>query len=149
MISKILVPTDGSKAAQKAARYAVDLATQLKASVIILSVIDNRSLVSQTVVAAETTMQVIQPIEDYLREAAKGYAGEIKKLCEKNGVQSKTVITTGHPVEEIVKEAKKSKADLIVIGSHGRSALAAAVLGSVAYGVIHNDTKIPALVVKR
>ena len=149
MISKILVPTDGSKAAQKAARYAVNLATQLKASVIILSVIDNRSLVSQTVVAAETTMQVIQPIEDYLREAAEGYAGEIKKLCEKNGVQSKTVITTGHPVEEIVKEAKKSKADLIVIGSHGRSALAAAVLGSVAYGVIHNDTKIPALVVKR
>ena len=94
-------------------------------------------------------MQGIQPIEDYLREAAEGYAGEIKKLCEKKGVQSKTVITTGHPVEEIVKEAKKSKADLIVIGSHGRSALAAAVLGSVAYGVIHNDTKIPALVVKR
>ena len=149
MISKILVPTDGSKAVQKAARYAVNLAKQLKASVIILSVIDNRSLISQTVLAPETTMQVIQPIEDYLREAAEGYAGEIKKLCEKNGVQSKTVITTGHPVEEIVKEAKKSKADLIVIGSHGRSALAAAVLGSVAYGVIHNDTKIPALVVKR
>ncbi len=149
MISKILLPTDGSKAAQKAARYAVNLATQLKASVIILSVIDNRSLVSQTVVAAETAMQVIQPIEDYLREAAKGYAGEIKKLCDKNGVQSKTVITIGHPVEEIVKEAKKSKADLIIIGSHGRSALAAAVLGSVAYGVIHNDTKIPALVVKQ
>ncbi len=149
MISKILVPTDGSKAAQKAAKYAVNLATQLKASVIILSVIDNRSLISQTVLASETTMQVIQPIEDYLREAAEGHAGEIKKLCEKNGVQSKTVITTGHPVEEIVKEAKKSKADLIVIGSHGRSALAAAVLGSVAYGVIHNDTKIPALVVKR
>ena len=149
MISKILVPTDGSKAAQKAARYTVDLATQLKASVIILSVIDNRSLINQTVLAPETTMQVIQPIEDYLREAAEGYAGVIKKLCEKNGVRSKTVITAGHPVEEIVKEAKKSKADLIVIGSHGRSALAAAVLGSVAYGVIHNDTKIPALVVKR
>jgi nucleotide-binding universal stress UspA family protein len=148
MISKILVPTDGSKAAQKAARYTVDLATQLKASVIILSVIDNRSLISQTVLAPETTMQVIQPIEDYLRKAAEGYAGEIKKLCEKNGVQSKTVITTGHPVEEIVKQAKKAKADLIVIGSHGRSALAAAVLGSVAYGVIHNETKIPALVVK-
>ena len=75
MISKILVPTDGSKAAQKAARYTVDLATQLKASVIILSVIDNRSLINQTVLAPETTMQVIQPIEDYLREAAEGYAG--------------------------------------------------------------------------
>ena len=93
-------------------------------------------------------MHVIEPIEDYLREAAEGYAGEIQRLCERNGVQSKTVKTTGHPVEEIVKKAETSKADLIVMGSHGRSAFAAAVLGSVAYGVIHKDTKIPVLVVK-
>ena len=53
MISKILVPTDGSKAAQKTARYAVDLAKQLKASVIILSVIDKRSLIGQTVLAED------------------------------------------------------------------------------------------------
>jgi len=148
MISKILVPTDGSKTAQKAARYAVDLAKQLKASVIALSVIDNRSLVAQTVPAKDTARHVIEPIEDYLREAAEGYAREIKKLCDKNGVQSKTVVTKGHPVEEIVKEAKKSKADLIVMGSHGRSALAAAVLGSVTYGVIHKATQIPVLIVR-
>jgi len=149
MISKILVPTDGSKTAQKAARYAVDLAKQLKTSVIALSVIDNRSLVAQTVPAEDTARHVIEPIEDYLREAAEGYAREIKKLCDKNGVQSKTVITKGHPVEEIVKEAKKSKADLIVMGSHGRSTLAATFLGSVTYGVIHKDTKNPVLVVRR
>jgi len=149
MISKILVPTDGSEIAQKAARYGVDLAKQLKASVIVLSVIDQRSYMGQTVPAAQTAMHVIEPIEDYLREAAEAYAGEIKEWCEKSGVQSKTVITTGHPVEEIVKEAEKLKAALIVIGSHGRSALEAAFLGSVAYGVIHKDTKIPVLVVKK
>ena len=149
MISKILVPTDGSKAAQKAARYAVDLAKQLKASITVLSVIDKRSFIGQTVPAAGTARHVIEPIEDYLREAAEGYAGGIKKLCDEKGLQPKTVITAGHPVEEIVKEAEKSGADLIVMGSHGRSALGAAVLGSVAYGVIHKDTKIPALVVKR
>jgi universal stress protein A len=149
MISKILVPTDGSKTAQKAARYGVDLAKQLKASAIVLSVIDQRSFTGVIVPAAKTTMHVIEPIEDYLREAAEWCAGEIKNLCDENDVQSKTVITKGHPVEEILKEAKKSKADLIVMGSHGRSALAAAVLGSVAYGVIHKDTKIPVLVVKK
>jgi nucleotide-binding universal stress UspA family protein len=148
MISKILVPTDGSKSAQKAASYAVDLAKQLKASVIVLSVIDKRSFIGQAVPAAETAMHVIEPIGDYLREAAEGYAGEIMKLCEKEGVQSRIVITTGHPVEEIVKEAEKTKTDFIVMGSLGRSALAAAVLGSVAYGVIHRDTRIPVLVVK-
>ena len=149
MISKILVPTDGSKSAQKAARYGVDLAKQLHASVIVLSVIDQRTLIGQTVPASQTVLHVIEPIEDYLREAAEQYAGEIKKLCDKNGVQSKTVRTKGHPVDAIVKEAKKSKADLIVMGSHGRSALAAAFLGSVTYGVIHKDTKNPVLVVRR
>lgn len=149
MISKILVPTDGSKTAQKAARYAVDLAKQLKASVIILSVIDKRPFIVQTVTAADTPRHLAQPLEEYLREAAKGYAGEIKKLCEKNGLRSKTVITTGHPVEDIIKEAEKSHANLIVMGSHGRSALAAAVLGSVAYGVMHKEAKVPVLIVRR
>ena len=149
MISKILIPTDGSEAAQKAAMYAVDLAKQLKASIIVLSIIDKRSFIGQTVQAKETTMNVIEPLEDYLREAAEGYVGEIIELCNKNGVSSKTVITSGHPVEVIVKEAERAKADLIMIGSHGKSALAAAVLGSVTYGVIHKDTKIPVLIVRR
>jgi nucleotide-binding universal stress UspA family protein len=149
MISKILVPTDGSKTAQKAGMYAVDLATQLKASVIILSVIDKRSFMGQTVPAGKTSSHIIEPIEDYLREAAEGYAGEIEKLCDKNGVQSKIVITGGHPVEDIVKEAAKAKANLIIMGSHGKSAIAAAVLGSVTYGVMHKDTKIPILIVRR
>ena len=149
MISKLLVPTDGSKAAQKAALYAVDLAKQLKASVVVLSVIDKRSFAGQTVPSTKTARHVIEPIEDYLREAAEGYTGEIEKLCDKNGVQSKTVITAGHPVEDIVKEASRVKANLIIMGSHGKSALAAAVLGSVTYGVIHKETKIPVLIVKR
>lgn len=149
MISKILVPTDGSKTAQKAAMYAVDLAKQLNASVIVLSIIDKRSFMGQTVPARETSRHVIEPIEDYLREAAEGYAGEIRKLCDKNGVQSKTVITAGHPVEEIAKEAEKAKVNLIIMGSHGKSALASAVLGSVTYGVIHKDTKIPVLIVRK
>jgi universal stress protein A len=149
MISKILVPTDGSKTAQKAARYAVDLAKQLKASVIVLSVIDKRPFIVQTVSAVDTPRLIAQPLEEYLREAAKGYAGEITKLCEKNGIKSKTVITTGHPVEDIVKEAVKSKANLIVMGSHGRSALAAAVMGSVTYGVMHKVTTVPVLIVRR
>src|ERR1035437_5016759 len=131
MISKILVPTDGSKAAQKAAKYAVDLAKQLKAQVFVLSVIDKRSSISQTIPALDTARHVMEPIEDYLREAAESYAEEIIKLCAKNDIRSKIVITTGHPVEEIMKEAERLKVSLIIMGSHGRSALAATVLGSV------------------
>lgn len=148
MISKILVPSDGSKTAKKAARYAIDLAKQLKASIIVLSVIDERSFVAKTVPALETARNTIEPVEDYLRETAELYAGEIKKQCDKNGVSSKISIKMGHPAEEIVKEAKRSKANLIVMGSQGRSALSATVLGSVSYGVIHLDTNIPVLIVR-
>lgn len=149
MISKILVPTDGSKTAQKAVLYALDLAKQLKASIIILSVIDKRSFMGKTVSSREAARHVIEPVEDYLREAAEGYAAEVLKLCEKNGVKAKTLITAGHPVEDIVKEATKAKADMIVMGSHGKTTLTAAVLGSVTYGVIHKETKIPVLIVRR
>jgi len=149
MISNILVPTDGSIAAQKAARYAIDLAKQLKCSIIVLSVIDNRSLMAQTISAQENVRHITEPIEDYLREAAEEYAREIEKICDENGVRSKILVTSGHPAEEIAKEAESSNADLIVMGSHGRSALKAAFLGSVAYSIIHKETNIPVLVVKR
>ena len=149
MISKILVPTDGSKTAQKAATYAIGLAKQLHASIIVMCVVDKRFMVSRTVLFKPSSRYVTESIEDYQQEAAERYAGEIKKLCGKKDIQSKTVIKSGHPVEEIVKEAEKSKVDLIVMGSHGESALAAATLGSVTYGVIHKDTTIPVLVVRR
>ena len=149
MISKILVPTDGSKTAQKAATYAIGLAKQLHASIIVMSVVDKRFLASRTVLVEPSSRYVTESIEDYQQEAAERYTKEIKKLCGKKGVQSRIVIKQGHPVEEIVKEAEKSKAGLIVMGSHGESALAAAALGSVTYGVIHKDTTIPVLVVRR
>jgi nucleotide-binding universal stress UspA family protein len=149
MISKILVPTDGSKTAQKAATYAIGLAKQLHASIIAMCVVDKRFLISRTVLVEPSSRYVAESIGDYQQEAAERYAGEIKKLCQKKGIQSRIVIKQGHPVEEIVKEAEKSKVDLIVMGSHGESALAAATLGSVTYGVIHKDTTIPVLVVRR
>ena len=113
-----------------------------------LSVIDERSFMPRPVPASETARHTIEPIEDYLREAAEAYSAEIRKLCDESGVALKISIRTGHPVEEILKEAKRSKANLIVMGSHGRSALSATVLGSVSYGVIHKDSSVPVLLVR-
>jgi len=149
MISTILVPTDGSKAAQKAAMYAIDIAKQLKCSIIVLSVIDNRSVMTQTIPADENARHIIEPVEDYLREAAEAYAREVKELCDDNGILSKSVIAKGHPAEEIAKEAENSTADLIIMSTHGRSAFANAFLGSVTYSLIHKETKIPVLIVRR
>ncbi len=149
MFSKILIPTDGSKTARKAAAAGIELARKVGATVIALSVADTRLHISQAVPAAAASGRLEEPIEDYLKEAADAYVEALRKECDKSSVKVKPVIARGHPVEEIIKEAKRLKADLIVIGSHGRSALSAAVLGSVTYGVIHSDTKIPVLVIRK
>lgn len=149
MISKILVPTDGSETAKKATEYAVSLAKQIGASLTLLAVIDKSLFVGRTIPSVATPTHLVEPVEDYLRQAAEAYLGEAEGLCNKNGVQSKKVIRSGHPVEEIIEEAEKSKVDLIIIGSHGRSAIKSAILGSVTFGVIHKDTKVPILVVRR
>jgi nucleotide-binding universal stress UspA family protein len=149
MITKILVATDGSKTSLKAVKYAVDLSKQIGASITLLSVVYKSSFIHQSIPAIATPTHIIEPVEDYMRQAAEAYIEEAEKLCKKNSVQSKKVIRSGHPVEEIIKEAEKSKTDLIIIGSHGKSALKAAFLGSVTFGVIHKDTKIPVLIVRR
>ncbi|MBI4689145.1 MAG: universal stress protein [Nitrospirae bacterium] len=147
MISKILVPTDGSGIAQKAAAYAVKLAKEIGAEVVLLNVIDKRFIVSRSIPAIASPTHLTDTIEDYLMLAAEAFMGEIIELCKKNNVRSRAVIRKGHPVEEILKEAKKSKVDIIIVGSHGRSALKAAVLGSVTTGVMH-ATNIPVLIVR-
>lgn len=149
MISRILVPVDGSTKSKKAAEYAIDLASQTGASVIFLSVIERSPIIAGTAPASKTAMHTIAPIEDYLKELVEKKIGELLKLCDKKGVVSEMFIKKGHPVKEILKMAKKSKAELIVMGSHGASALSAAVLGSISYGVLHHGGKINVLIVRR
>ncbi len=148
MISNIIVATDGSEASQKAAVYAIGLAKQLNCRITVVSVIDNRSFMTQTIPASESPRHIMEPIDDFLREAAEEYVRGVKEMCDENDVPSKIKISTGHPAEEIAKEAESSHADLIIMGSHGRSAVAAAFLGSVTYNIIHKETKIPVLIVK-
>lgn len=149
MIRKILVATDGSDMSGKAVSYAADLAGQLGASVTLLGVIDRAFLQAPGAVPPSVSPTGIRESkEDMLRQATDAYLDDAVAECGSRQVSARKAIRTGHPVEEIVKEAESENADLIVMGSHGRSALAAAVLGSVAYGVLHKDTRIPVLVVR-
>ena len=149
MVTKILVPVDGSEVSQKAAQYAVGLAKQTGATLIFMSVIDKRSLAELRILATKSPTFLVEPVEEYLNRSALSATKEAEKLCEHENLQYTAKIRLGHPVEEIVNEAADSKVDLIVMGSHGASALKAAVLGSVAYGVMHKESDIPVLIVRR
>ena len=149
MVSKLLVATDGSDTAWKAVKYAVGFAKQIDAPITLLGVIDKSALIVQSIPAAGMASHLIAPIDDYLQQAVEGYTQKAEKLCKKNGIKVKIVIRSGHPVEEIIKEAKRSKASIIVLGSHGKGMLESAVLGSITHGVIHNSTKHPVLVIRK
>ncbi len=147
MISRILIPTDGTKASKKALNYAIGLSKQTDASITILSVVDKVDFISQSVPADAALTHLRTPIEDYLGQLAEAYLADAEKNCKKKGIKPETVIRSGHPVEEIIKEAGRSKSNLIIIGSHGKGSLESAVLGSVTYGLLHNNTKYPVLVI--
>ncbi|MBI5409420.1 MAG: universal stress protein [Nitrospirae bacterium] len=149
MLSKILVPTDGSETARKAVKYAAELAKQVNASIILLSVIDRSAFIASAIPPEAAPTHLTEPIEEYLRTAIEAHLEEEREMCRKNGVKATKLVSTGHPVTEIISEAERSNVDLIVIGSHGRSAIASALLGSVTYGIIHKDTRFPVLVIRK
>ena len=68
-------------------------------------------------------------------------------LAAERGVETKTEILRGDPVDEIVAYADSIDADLIVVGSRGHGALTSALLGSVSRGVLH-EARRPVLVVR-
>lgn len=87
--------------------------------------------------------------QDVLKETTADYVEAAAEKIRKLGVKARMAVRTGRPAEEIAKETRKRKADLIILGSHGGSAVEAAVLGSVAYAVIHKNSSIPVLVVRK
>ena len=150
MIRNILVATDGSKVAAKAVRFAAGLAKQLKAGITVVGVVDITSLFAPALIVPPVThSRMIMETQDALKAATGHQVDAAAAVCSRMGLKPKKAVRSGRPSEEIVKEARKSKADLIIVGSHGRSAFKAVVLGSVAYGVIHGSTTIPVLTVRK
>ncbi|HYE38943.1 MAG TPA: universal stress protein, partial [Ramlibacter sp.] len=84
---------------------------------------------------------------DYHREESEKVLKPIGKFLERHGIAYSTRSAVGHPGVEIVKAARKEKAHLIVMGTHGHGILGRALLGSVAQNVI-TDSDLPVLMVK-
>jgi nucleotide-binding universal stress UspA family protein len=130
MAHTILLPTDGSATAKAARRFAVDIARGEGDSVVVFSVAepaDYDGVEDETVTAA---------ISSYLREAAEAEAAEIRA----EGITATAEVVISPRVDEaIVERARSLGADTIVMGTHGRSGLARAVIGSVADRVIRHS----------
>ncbi len=88
-----------------------------------------------------------EALDRYYREEGESVLGEARKRLAESGFPVTQHIHVGHPAEIVVKLAEELGCELICLGTHGRGAIAGAVLGSVANKVLHLAT-IPVLLAK-
>ena len=142
---KILVAFDGSAPSTKGLREAVRVAKHTGAQLVVLHVVNE--------FYAFASLDGIAPGADLvpaLREDGRRPLAKAKALAEKAGVRVTTILreTLGGPASDaIVREARRQRADLVVLGTHGRRGLRRMVLGSDAEQVVRTAST-PVLLVR-
>jgi nucleotide-binding universal stress UspA family protein len=142
MFDRILIATDGSEHGERAAKVAVELAKLSGGSVVALYVADTSRM------SHLPDDMLLYSIRELLLKEGKDAVEFVERLARESGVRAETSLVEGSPGEEIVRSGSQANADIIVIGSVGRTGLDKFLLGSVAEKVVRNS-KIPVLTVPR
>jgi len=150
MYQRILLATDGSKLSERAARQAIALAKALGATITALHVMPTEQMfLDQSYVTPVTISQSLK--NEFKKQAALGSKEILEKVraqAAAEGVECEAVSASGDSAyREILKQAKRSNCDLIMMASHGRKGISGVLLGSETTRVlVHSD--IPVLVVR-
>lgn len=127
----IMVPTDGSKCSLKAEDIAISIAKNFKAKLVVVHVIDEK---------------LIYPFE-VLEEEGNTILDEAARKGKDEGVDVEQVLIVGSPAHDMEKIVEKTGADLVVIGTHGKTGIRKILMGSVAESTI-KTVKVPVLLAK-
>lgn len=131
-IHTILFPTDFSQGARAAMDHAVSLARDYEAKLVLLYVIQDISIAEWYI---PSSLSVADLVEDMQKSAWK----EMDRWAAEVSGQARDVekmVVRGVPFVEIVRTAKEKNADLIVIGTHGRTGIDHMLFGSTAEKVV-------------
>lgn len=148
MYRRILVPVDGSTISLLGLEHALALAKDQRAQLRILHVVDERVLTTMMV------EPVAVPLDDVLasmREEGRRILEKAQARAQKAGVRADAVqiASRGRPVSDVIlAEARRMRADVIVMGTHGRRGLNRLLLGSDAERVLR-DSPVPVLLTRR
>lgn len=154
-INKVLYATDLSKNSAYAFRYAVNSAEKHDAKIHILNVLEKLSSTAESMVSGYISREKLEAIR---KESMEGLKNRIQKrleefckreLLDKAECQERVAsiqVVEGDPAEEILRKADDLKADIVIMGTHGKGLLAHAFLGSVAEKVLHR-IKIPVFII--
>ena len=149
-IKKLLYATDLSKNSSYAFLYAIDMAKRQDARIVIFHAIEP----VRPYLVPEGGFKIYELLERTKEEERETDTEKIKKhlqgFCQKVEAEfgppclalvSKTLVSIGHPVEEILKTADDEGCDMIVLGTHGKGFLRHTFLGSVSSAVLHRTRK--------
>ena len=138
MYDRLLVAVDHSEVSTRVIDAAKDLALLSKGKVWVLHLLEKEVYAQLGDVPSESDQEADEAVRDgvsTLRQAGVDAEGDIRPT------------TFGHAAREILADAKKHDADIIIMGSRGRSDFAGAILGSTAHKVIHLADR-PVLVIR-
>jgi universal stress protein A len=144
--TNILVPTDFSEHSDRALDQALDIAKQYNARVYLFHVIHlviYRCAIDYSIsedMIGELKRQAVDAAHDSLKK-------QLEKFPQSREVEVRTGIATGIIYDEILREAKEKKIDLIVIASLGQSGIAKYLIGGVARNVL-KGAKCPVLLTR-
>ena len=143
MFKHIVVPIDGSDFSLQAVDLAASLAKEQGAKCTVFTVVD---IIPAAALAAATPDLVnawLKTLEDQAQLAVDAAVGRMRTA----GVEANAEVAKGFPPDIVLEVAARHRADLIVMGSHGRSGLRRLFLGSVAESVLRSSP-IPVLIVR-
>ncbi len=140
-LSKILCPTDYSKTSDNAVRYAIDLARKTGAYVRFLHILSPENIAEKTAYSYGVSQR---QESDVVTEQFRTLLMQEKK----KGLDADIQIIRGNPYDVIIEQTRNWGADMLVMGSHGRTGLNRILMGSVAEAVFH-AVDIPVLLVKQ
>lgn len=128
----MLVATDFSEHSKQAWKYALHEAQIHKARLVVVHVILRMVKEDRMLMDTMATMRVYEA----LRNVAEDQFQPMNKAASLAGVACKTLILEGTPFVEIIRCARETEADIIVVGSHGTAGLASMLLGCTAEKVM-------------
>jgi nucleotide-binding universal stress UspA family protein len=150
MFRRILVPIDGSHTSNVGLEEAIKMAMDQDATLCLLHVVDELSVTQNLGGARHAPASYVDEFLNALREGGEKVLAKAEATVRTHGIKTDTVLveTVGHRVAEvIIRQAKRWRADLIVLGTHGRRGLTRLVMGSDAEGVVRSTT-VPVLLVR-
>lgn len=132
-VKKIVIAIDDGPASEKVVSIGFQLGQQLNAEIALVSIVDTTMLLTDGAVTPRELANRVK--NDY----KKNHKMLIDKLC--NGCKVWTFVEEGKPFEAILKVADEWNADLIVLGTHGRTGLTHILMGSVAEKIVRHSAK--------